>query len=744
LNPIRIDQYFPIDIEGLPRSWGVILLGDLIPDPTPGFPSGDHNRSGQGIPHLRPMNISRHGRLSLMTVKYVSAESPQRIKRGEILFNNTNSAELVGKTAIMDRDGEFAFSNHMTRLRIPTGISAKFIAHQLHFFWLSGFFLHKCVHHVNQASIPTRILTTVPLIIPPAEEQERVVSELEKQLSHLDAAGTFLDQAKKGLQRYRRALLRAAIEGRLAPTEAALARSEGREYEAIDKRLGKSGWLKLDLPPIEESPISLPEGWRLLRASQISEFVTKGTTPQVSHLFEKAGGIPFIKVHHLEFDGVLHFPGRPTFVDEAVHRSQLKRSIVRPGDVLMNIVGPPLGKVAIVPDSFPEWNINQAIARYRPLPGINSQFLMRVLQSGDILKWAMERAKTTAGQVNLTLEICRDLPLPIPPEPEQVRIVLEIDRRFSIIDRLEASIEDSLRRAHSLRQAILKSAFSGNLLPQDPSEESGSVLLGKICRSRAESATTNDRSRKGRGRPRASVLGSETKIQCERRRDGGSDPESSFALSKPLYELNGRSAKPWVSRPVPSEAQNTGGSAVPVLVSGDGAVGADRGDFLALSPGERVDEAWTALLGRGRIAKGEAVRTVAHYLREKGLAAFQRLRHGGRLYEAIAAGIERGVREGSFDRPKRGFIRALLADPRDYTGEEWRQCILESLDHETVPEREALRTAAEWARENMGLKFLRLREDGTILRGLRAALGDLLLEGKVKKTKDNVTRRPGA
>lgn len=139
--------------------------------------------------------------------------------------------------------------------------------------------------------------------------------------------------------------------------------------------------------------------------------------------------------------------------------------------------------------------------------------------------------------------------------------------------------------------------------------------------------------------------------------------------------------------------------------------------------------------------KEDAVRTAAATLRDQGLARFQRLRQGGPLYQAIETAIEQGLRLGDFDRPKRGHLRAVLCDPRDYPSETWRFCLLESLDHQPVEEGEALRAAAEWARENIGLEYERLREDGIILRGLKAALDEALRQGGIERIGRNQIRR---
>jgi type I restriction enzyme S subunit len=163
----------------------------------------------------------------------------------------------------------------------------------------------------------------------------------------------------------------------------------------------------------------------------------------------------------------------------------------------MNIVGPPLGQVSVVPDDFDEWNINQAIAIFRPIAGVSAQFVCAALLSSPIQTWLKKRAKTTAGQTNLTLEVCRTLPLPLPPVSEQDFLLEVLGSQIEEQSRQSRIVEHSLKQSAAQRKNILKAAFTGQLVPQDPNDEPASVLLERIRTERATSVTSK-RERKPR------------------------------------------------------------------------------------------------------------------------------------------------------------------------------------------------------------------------------------------------------
>jgi type I restriction enzyme S subunit len=250
-------------------------------------------------------------------------------------------------------------------------------------------------------------------------------------------------------------------------------------------------WQKKYLEPVQPDTTDLPElpeGWVWASGEQLCEFITKGTTPPNKL---DAGGqktIPFLRVTNLTDRGQLDLTDE-VFVSVETHQGFLDRSAVFPNDVLMNIVGPPLGQVAVVPPTFAEWNINQAIAIFRAVEGVAPWIICHYLLSPAAQRWLKARSKTTAGQTNLTLEVCRSLPIPLPPQDEQQALLTGVEAAMNSLASQERSIESALKQSTAQRPNFLRAAFSGQLVPQDPNDEPASVLLERIRAERAAQAS---------------------------------------------------------------------------------------------------------------------------------------------------------------------------------------------------------------------------------------------------------------
>ena len=193
-----------------------------------------------------------------------------------------------------------------------------------------------------------------------------------------------------------------------------------------------------------------------VKVSRVCDFITKGTTPPNDLISEKYSSdkVPYLKVYNLSFTGKLLFDTAPQYVPENIHNGVLARSKVYPNDVLMNIVGPPLGKFALVTDEFSEWNINQAIAIFRAKEKVNPKYLLFALMQPEVLKPFLRQA-VGIRQLNLSLAQCRDLEIPLPPLSLQSEFAAFVER----VDQQKQTVQQSLEKLKLMKKALMQEYF---------------------------------------------------------------------------------------------------------------------------------------------------------------------------------------------------------------------------------------------------------------------------------------------
>lgn len=501
-----------------------IRLGDLCDKITDGTHHSPSNLPQGAFKYITAKNIKPWG-LDLSELTYVDEETHREIyarcdvRKGDILY--IKDGATTGIAAINPLEEEFSLLSSVGVLRPGAAIRAKYLLYALQdpatkarmMDGIAGVAITRLtLRKLNDATVP----------VAPLALQDRIVAKLEELLSDLDAGVAELKVAQKKLAQYRQSLLKAAVEGALtaewrtrntpAETGAQLlarilqerrARWEAKQLARF-KEQGKTppkDWQKKYPEPVKPDTTGLPElpqGWVWASGEQLCEFITKGTTPPKELDTGNDKSIPFLRVTNLTDKGELDLADK-VFVSEETHRGFLARSTVYPNDVLMNIVGPPLGQVAVVPNTFNEWNINQAIAIFRAVDGVSPSYVCLNLLSPVAKQWLKARSKTTAGQTNLTLEVCRSLPFPLPPQEEQQALVLNLAEAIEATTRQRDAVEVSLKQSTAQRQNILRAAFEGQLVPQDPNDEPANVLLARIRAERAaREAVKKPRGRKAR------------------------------------------------------------------------------------------------------------------------------------------------------------------------------------------------------------------------------------------------------
>jgi type I restriction enzyme, S subunit len=496
-------------MSDLPKGWATCRLQDAIEDIQAGFASGKKDVEG-GLFHLRMNNISVDGNLNLellRTVPQSLASHNHTLKDGDVLICTTNSGKLVGKCALFDLEGHFAFSNHLTRLRVnPNTIESKYLLHQLWLLWKRGDFEHKCKHWVNQSTLPKEELLSSEILLAPLNEQRRIVAKVEKLLSRVDAAQARLVTISHIAKRFRQSVLAAACSGRLTADW----RNENRKIEPASELLKRIKALRLErssskkeTTQIEAAFSSSSNDDENLEVPPTWAFCSIGDAGTVSN-----GSTPSRKVSKY-WDGTLHWVSsgevRNNIISttrECITRQGFDNSSVRilpPGTILLAMIGEgkTRGQTAMLEI---EATINQNIAA---IDLSHEQIVPTYLWRWFQYQYEITREQGSgSGPQALNCQRVRELPLLLPPLAEQQEIVNRLEALFKTADALEARYGTAKAHVDKLTQSILAKAFRGELVPQDPNDESASILLDRIRRAAAAAVLPGRQERKRASRRR--------------------------------------------------------------------------------------------------------------------------------------------------------------------------------------------------------------------------------------------------
>jgi type I restriction enzyme, S subunit len=460
----------------LPNGWSICRLDDLRPKINSGFASGKHNKDGKGIPHIRPMNINTLGHIESLVVKYVENNSKDKLKKNDVLFNNTNSPKLLGKTALISNDTDWAYSNHMTRIRLDSSmIHPSWIAIYLHKLFLDGYYKNIAKNHINQSSINTDVLSKeIPIILAPFNEQKRIVSKIIKLFLDLDSAKILLENTQSKLVPFRQSLLKSAFEGKF--TEKWRMRNPEKTgevlFQKIQKQRKNSKNTKKSYKTKNIFSHNVPKQWHETTLIDVCDVVS-GKTPKNIGEYTKNGTIPFFKVSDMNNPDNLLFMNKSGLNLENHELKELKLSVIKSGTVIFPKRGGAIltnKKRILKKDSCFDLNL-MGISPILILPKFIYFWFYRI---------DLKQLSDGSNVPQINHDDIEPLQFHLPSLEEQKIIVLQLEREFSLIDNIEKTTQLMLDQLDVLRLIILKHAFEGKLLSQDPKDESASILLENI------------------------------------------------------------------------------------------------------------------------------------------------------------------------------------------------------------------------------------------------------------------------
>ena len=349
-------------------------------------------------------------------------------------------------------------------------------------------------------------------MLPPLSEQHRIVAKIEELFSELDKGVENLKTAREQLKVYRQALLKHAFEGKLTvqwrkanrdkleTADALLKRiqteraqryqQELEKWEAAGKQGSKPKVPKV-LPPLTAEELAelpeLPKGWVGKRLGWMTCSVEYGTAAKSAEL----GSCPVLRMGNIQ-NGKFDWTDLVFTDDEA----EIAKYSLREGDVLFNRTNSPelVGKSAIFKAKQQALFAGYLI-RVNQIPSIADSRYLNYFLNSHIAKQHGNKVKTDGvNQSNINGDKLINYPFPFCSIYEQEIIVEVLDSRLSEVDQLQQTIAATLQQAAALRQSILKKAFSGQLVPQDPKDEPASTLLARI---KAERVAAVVKPRKG-------------------------------------------------------------------------------------------------------------------------------------------------------------------------------------------------------------------------------------------------------
>ena len=398
----------------------MIPLSELILDAKSGFASGE--KDNEGIAQIRMNNVTTDGELDLSSIRRVPVKTVKNVEsfilnEGDVLFNSTNSSNLVGKSVrFVEQNEPFVFSNHFLRLvPDPEQLESPYLARWLTYQQQQGVFELLCTKWVNQAAVRRGDLLALKIPLPPLPEQRRIAAVL-------DAADA----------------LRAKRRAALAKLDALL----------------QSVFLEMFGDPVRNE-----KGWEVVTVSDVAakEKYSIKAGPFGSSL-RKEYYVPVgYKIYGQEQVIRDDLTYGDYYIDQARYDS-LKANRIKAGDILISLVGT-FGKVSVVPEDFEPGIINPRLMKITlDRHKMHPLFFKQLLSMPSILNRITDDSHGgTMGIVNVG--IMKDVPIPAPPIDIQERYVEILDR----INEIKAQFSLNHERFMTLFESLQQRAFRGEL-----------------------------------------------------------------------------------------------------------------------------------------------------------------------------------------------------------------------------------------------------------------------------------------